>query len=170
MINGEGKYLSFLRATNHCALSDLIWAPNGTPPPEGYFSLVGPRSRLDAVCFEGRNVKHALCESPEQMLSFLLWLAWLSGLWAGPLEVKPGLTRTVNEEMIRSFRQRGKVQRIRCRKVGCSRIWGNIQESQNQKESNRPNSLTPCFYRWGNWQAERQGLPWSSAEKQTHGD
>lgn len=170
MINGEGKYLSFLRATNDCALSDLIWAPNGTPPPEGYFSLVGPRSRLDAVCFEGRNVKHALCESPEQMLSFLLWLALLSGLWAGPLEAKPGLTRTVNEEMIRSFRQRGKVQRIRCKKVGRSRIWGNIQESQNQKESNRPNSLTPCFYRWGNWRAERQGLPWSSAEKQTHRD
>ena len=63
--------------------------------------------------------------------------------WLVSLDVKPVLTRAVNEEMIKSLRQRGKIQRIRCRKVGCSRIWGNIQESQNQKESNRPNSLTP---------------------------
>lgn len=69
MINRGGKYLSYLRATRDHVVTDLIWVPNGTPPtPKGYFSLVRPQVKADQFCLEGRNVRHVLCEGPEQML------------------------------------------------------------------------------------------------------
>lgn len=77
MIHRGSKYLSFLRATRDHVVTDLIWALTGTP---GHFSLMQPQVKPHQLCFEGRNVRHVLCEGPEQMLccSFMAAFAkWL---------------------------------------------------------------------------------------------
>lgn len=102
VINRKGKYLSFLRATNDHVVNDFIWALNSTPPPEDYFSLVDPRSRLIHFALRGRmwsmsSVKaqnrcyvffhDCLCEVAGELGPWTSSQAWPGQLikrWSGP--------------------------------------------------------------------------------------
>lgn len=80
-------------------------------PAECYFSVVQSQVKADQFCFEGRNVRHVLCEGPEQMLGCSFTTAFAKWLVSWTIGSQVKLCWEANQEMIGpSLQQKGKVQ------------------------------------------------------------